>query len=446
MIGRMKVRSVLLASVCTAWLVAGAAVSGASGAQKSSEVLIAEGAYRALVSGRSADAVSGFTEAIESRKLPPELLANALLNRALAHQNLAGHKDAIDDYTAALRVDALSGKLRAVALYNRGLSYQKLERPALAIEDFTSALFLDIEFAQAYYSRAEVLRRSGQYLFALNDYEQALNHGHPDAYLVHYGEALTYETLRRPMNAQQALARAISANPDFAPARARLAALGDADKYAERALAAPVPAPAQDQVMTGSLAGPGAELVVQKASLPAPESPPVEMLGYNDQVGAPEEAAPQPAAEAAVAEAEAAPAPAPAPEPQAVALVEPASEAVEPETAKAVEPDTAQAASEPETAEAAPNPETAPTKLSGWMVQLSSQSEAGAAWNVWKKLSVRHGQLLAGHEAAVVKADLGGKVYYRLRVHGLDSRDDARKLCARLKSRGTSCYFGPAAG
>lgn len=424
----MKVRSVLLASVCTAWLAAGAAVSGASGAEKPSEVIATETAYRALVSGRSEDAVQGFTQAIESRKLPPELLANALLNRALAHQNLGNHQAAVDDYSAALRVDALSGRLRAVALYNRGLSYQKLDRPALAIEDFTGALFLDIEFSQAYYSRAEVLRRSGQYLFALNDYEQALNHGHPEGYLVHYGEALTYETLNRPMNAQQALARSISANPDFAPARAKLAALGDADKHAEAA-PAPTPTPPRDQVVTGSLSGP--DLVVRKASLPAPESPPVDMLGYNEQVAPPEPTvaaaerpAPEPAAETAEAPVSESPSQT---EPEAVAALEPASETAEgEETPEATAP-------------------TAPIKLSGWMVQLSSQREEGVAWKVWEKLSGRHGKLLEGRHAAVVKADLGAKgVYYRLRVHGIESRDDARKLCSRLKSRGTSCFFGPA--
>ena len=46
----------------------------------------------------------------------------------------------------------------------------------MAIEDFTSTLFLDVEFSQAYYSRGNVLRRSGQFLFALSDYEKSLKY------------------------------------------------------------------------------------------------------------------------------------------------------------------------------------------------------------------------------------------------------------------------------
>jgi hypothetical protein len=37
-------------------------------------------------------------------------------------------------------------------------------------------------------------------------------------------------------------------------------------------------------------------------------------------------------------------------------------------------------------------------------------------------------------------------VFYRLRVHGLESRSAAKSLCSRLKARGTACYFGRAEG
>ena len=81
-----------------------------------------------MQSGDVQTAVTDYTQAIDSRDLPPDVLANALLNRGLAYQRLNEHEFAIDDYTAALRIDALSGKVRALALYNRGLSYQRLER------------------------------------------------------------------------------------------------------------------------------------------------------------------------------------------------------------------------------------------------------------------------------------------------------------------------------
>lgn len=423
-----------MASACVVWLAASAAAAGATGAEKSVEVQAVDRAYQSLVAGQPRDAIAGFTQGIESRKLPPEVLANALLNRALAHQNLGDQQAAIDDYSAAMRVDALSARLRAVALYNRGLAYQKIDQAALAIEDFTSALFLDINFAEAYYSRAEVLRRSGQYLFALNDYEQALKHQHREPYLAYYGKALTYEELQRPELAKDALGKALVANPSFQAARVKLASLGNADA-AQVQPAAYKPTP--DPMITGSLQGIGNDLVVRKATLPAPESPPRSMLGVNEQLSAtaeePQEVAVSSEATEGVSDAAADETEAPAITGHVVARVDPqaSEDEVEPAAARA------DATEEPEAVDA--------SKLHGWMVQLSSQREAQAAWNVWKKLSLRHAKLLEDQDAAVVKADLGSKgVYYRLRVHGIDSRAAAQKLCQRLKSAGTSCFFGPA--
>src|SRR6185436_14501450 len=229
--------------------------------------LVSQG-YEALVAGRTTDAISAFTEAIESRELTPEQLANTLLNRALAHQQGGGYQQAIDDYTAALRIDALGAKLRATALYNRGLAYNKLSQPALAIEDFTSALMLDPEFAHAYFSRATVLRESGQYLFALSDYEKALRFDHPQAYLVYYGEALAHEALNRPDVAKKSLAKAIVANPSFETARQKLAMLEGSGPVGQK--------PA-DSIVTASVTQTDNDQVVRKEELPEAIKPPQEL-------------------------------------------------------------------------------------------------------------------------------------------------------------------------
>lgn len=425
-----------MASACVVWLAASAAAAGATGAEKSVEQQAVDRAYQSLVAGQSRDAIAGFTQGIESRKLPPEILANALLNRALANQNIGNQQAAIDDYSAALRVDALSARLRAVALYNRGLAYQKVDNPALAIEDFTSALFLDIDFAEAYYSRAEVLRRSGQYLFALNDYEQALKHKHREPYIVHYGKALTYEQLQRAELAQSALKDALTINPSFEAAREKLAALGSADAaQVQPAAYKRVP----DPLITGSVQGIGNDIVVRKATLPAPESPPANMLGMNDQLAA--TATEQVEDVDAAGETDDTTATLSEEDVDASTTTGHVVARVEPQPAEESE-----VVAEPAKAEAADESVAVDSsQLHGWMVQLSSQREAQAAWNVWKKLSERHGKLLGGQDAAVVKADLGSKgTYYRLRVHGLESRSAAQKLCQRLKSAGTSCFFGPA--
>ena len=179
---------------------------------------------------------------------------------------------AIDDYTAALRIDALGAKLRAIALYNRGLAYQKSKQPALAIEDFTSALFLDPEFAHAYYSRANVLRESGQYLFALSDYEKALRFNHPQPYLVYYGEALTQKRCsvrwRRRKRSRWRL-------PPIRPSHRR----GEACSPGPwRPSVAENLSPPPDR-STGSITGLGPDQVVRKEILPAAVEPPAELGG-----------------------------------------------------------------------------------------------------------------------------------------------------------------------
>src|SRR5262245_59962843 len=139
----MRVRSVLLACVCSAFLAAPAAVGRTIATNQNSSVSLSAQARAALQAGDLQTAIAGYSEAIEARDLKPEQLANALINRGFAYQQAQEHDRAVDDYTAALRIDAMSAKLRATALYNRGLSQQKLNQPVLAIEDFTSALFLD---------------------------------------------------------------------------------------------------------------------------------------------------------------------------------------------------------------------------------------------------------------------------------------------------------------
>src|SRR3989337_2302061 len=190
----MSVRRVILASVSSAFLAACVAASGPAFAttEKTNEIIAAQ-AYEALAAGDQKTAIGAYSQAIESQDLPTEILANALLNRGLAYQQLGEHQEAIDDYTAALRLDAMSAEMRATALYNRGLSQPKLPNLSAAVEDYTSALFLDPIFAHAFYGRGNALRESGQFLFALSDYEKAMRYRHPNAAHVYYAEALTYE-------------------------------------------------------------------------------------------------------------------------------------------------------------------------------------------------------------------------------------------------------------
>ena len=468
----MRFRSVLLACVCTAFLAAPAAVSAAIAATPSSAIDMSVAAREALQTGDTATAVAGFSEAIESRQLTPEQLANALINRGFAYQQLQEHDRAVDDYTAALRIDAMSGKLRATALYNRGLSQQKLNQPMLAIEDFTSALFLQPEFAHAYYMRGTLLRDNGQYLFALSDFEKAIRFKHPQPHLVYFAEALTYEALRRPNDMQAALNNAVAANPGFAPALSKLAALG-VQPAATGAMGEP-----EAELITASVATP--EQVVSKETLPDAVSPPTQLVGdlpvqmvkavpvkpqklIADRI--PPEEGPQVATIEPAAE-EQANAPAegnpdytlqadatPQPHESAPKPVEAAPQKEQIVAVEALpEPDTqakSAAAEEPEPAAADPTrddttaqaSETPPT---GWSVQLSSARDEKLAWGTWEKLKARH-KALGDMKPMVIKADLGTKgIYYRLRLGGFDTQDAAKSACGKLKSRGLTCFVSKA--
>jgi tetratricopeptide (TPR) repeat protein len=413
----MSVRNILLASVCSAFLAASAAVSGAAAA--TAETALVNKAYKALQAGEIEVAVTDYTKAIESRSLDPEVLANALLNRGLAYQRLNEHEFAVDDYTAALRIDAMSAKLRALALYNRGLSYQRLDRDTLAMEDYTSALFLDGQFSHAYYSRGTLLRDSGQYLFALADFDKALRYDYPDPARVYVAEAIAYEKLQRTDEARDALTKALAANPSYEPARLRLAAL-NGGVVAQAA--------SGDQIQT-------ATITPARTALPEATAPSAALLGeaaspasaggklYTDRV--PQEPLKQ----------------------LASATMPPADESGA-EKVLAVEtvPEDAPVAEAPAEApaEAAPEATAEAPRMTGWTVQLASANTEDGAWALWKKMQASK-KALKGKQAVVVRADLGTKgIFYRLRLVGYDSQGEASRDCGRLKSGGIKCFVSKA--
>ena len=412
----MSTHSIILASVCSAFLAASAAVAGpAAAATPTANSKLVSQAYKALQGGDAIAAVTAYTQAIESRELEPEVLANALLNRGLAYQRLNEHERAIDDYTAALRIDAMSAKLRALALYNRGLSYQKTGQASRGIEDFTSALFLDSQFAHAYYSRGVLLRDGGQHLFALADFDKAIRFNHPEAARVHFAEALTYERLRRPQNARDALTKALAVNPNYEPAQQRLALLNGvkvvpvAAAPADQMATATIAANSQPQGnMLPEAAAPSAQLMAAAVTGMQPVT--VKRKKIEDRV--PVEKAAAPAAVQTEAE-------------EKIIAVEPLPD----------EPAGQQAAE----ADSPPQP-----KITGWSVQLASAASENAAWSTWKKMKARH-KALADKEPVVVRADLGTKgIFYRVRLIGFDTQDGASSACSRLKSQGVKCYISKA--
>ena len=420
----MSIRSVILASVSTAFLAASVAVSGSAyAATNNSNVSIALQAYQALSAGDQTAAIAGYSQAIESRELPTEILANALLNRGLAHQQLAEHQLAIDDYTSALQLDAMSAELRATALYNRGLSQQKLDKQSAAIEDFTSALFLDPKFAHAYYSRGNALRESGQFLFALSDYDKALRYQHPDVARVYYSQALAFENLKRPADAKKSLEMAVAANPNFTQANEKLAGFQGVKPAAI----------AIDPILVASMNVVGGNLTMRKPELPEAVSPTAEQLNET-QVDPIETAAVDTKAKKQVVKiVDRVPVDEAAPAKEKVVAIEVVDDAA---------PAEEQAPAEGVVADATPAEPVAEEAQvqTGWSVQVASAASEDAAWSTWKKMQAKH-RALSGQKPIVVRADLGAKgIFYRVRFAGFDDQNSAKSKCSKLKAGGVSCF------
>ncbi len=423
-------RRVKFAFVSSVFLAAWVAAAGSAFAAQSSADL-AQQAYKALNGGDAPGAIATYSQAISARDLSPEMQANALLNRGLALQQMKQHDKAVADYTAALEIDAMSANLRAMALYNRALSRQKLGQNAQAIEDYTSALFLNPEFAEAYLGRANQLRFSGQYLFALSDYERALRYHHADPARAHFGIAATYEALKRPAEARKAYEQALAANPDYKPARDRLALLGAAPE------AKPVVA---DAMTTGSLAMAGTASTMIKSAPPKGKQPPAELQpAAVVPAAAPATVAKQftdrvPQDETVVATAEAVAKP---------DKTKPVAAKAETAPVPVITPASAPA-EEQGVAHAARPVAAAAVADAGWSVQVASAASEAAAWSTWKKMQARN-KALAGQTPSVVKADLGAKgIFYRVRF-AFEAQDDARAACSGLKAKGVSCFVSRSA-
>ena len=437
MISVMKVRRVSCAFVCTVLFAALVANPGSTGAATSSAASLSVAGYQALSSGDAVKAVPLFTQSIESRELGPDALANVLLNRAMAYQQLADNSKAIDDYTAALNLDAMTSDLRARVLYNRGLAQQKAQHAALAIEDFTSALLINSSFSYAYLARANALRENGQYLFSISDYERAAKYHHPEVARVYFGEALAYESLKRPSEAKGFLQQALKADANFAPAQEKLKDMGDVAQLDDET---------SDPILTASVS-PSSQTEVVRQLLPKGVEPPSALMAQDMSADAgmslavAASAASVPVVQVVEQQAEttvptkpretrvivASVAKLPANSTANVAVVKPVAKVLE-----VVEPEAPDV-----TGSLSPAPAI---EMNGWTVQVSSATSENAAWDTWKKMQSAH-KVLIGQRPSVVKADLGAKgTFFRVRLGNFADQTAAKSACGKLKAGGVTCF------
>lgn len=160
--------------------------------------------------------------------------------------------------------------------------------------------------------------------------------------------------------------------------------------------------PTQDTAITAALAEAGAAPAVTTPTRPLPRP---RRIAAASQVPVANDAAPL----AAVA-----------PEAQAST-----------EAAPAATPD----AAEPPAAAVAP----AVVKSGAPLVQIGAFDSGAIAESEWSRVSGRYGDLFSGKSPLVQEHKAGGRTFYRLRVAGFETRDEARKFCAALIAAGTDC-------
>lgn len=73
------------------------------------------------------------------------------------------------------------------------------------------------------------------------------------------------------------------------------------------------------------------------------------------------------------------------------------------------------------------------------LVQFGAFDTAAEAEAEWMRLSGRFGPLMEGKAMVIQAAESGGRTFFRLRGHGFESEDDARRFCTALVAEGANC-------
>jgi cell division septation protein DedD len=85
-------------------------------------------------------------------------------------------------------------------------------------------------------------------------------------------------------------------------------------------------------------------------------------------------------------------------------------------------------------------PSAAPTS-GPYAVQLAALTSMAKADEAWQVLVARVPDILGSQKPVVVPGVVHGTTFYRLRLDGFASAQAAGDFCARLKSRGVTCYL-----
>jgi tetratricopeptide (TPR) repeat protein len=189
----------------------------------------ATAAASALRAGQAGDAENFATRTLEAKDMAPLDRAHALLNRALAREQLGRRRDALADFDAAIALNALPRDESSRAFFDRGVSLDELGRTEEAITDYSAALKIAPSFAPALNNRGNAERRLGRLDDAKADYQASLAAGDPQKEYPYYGLGQIAETQGDAKGAAEDYRMALAANGKYALATQRLAALSVTD-------------------------------------------------------------------------------------------------------------------------------------------------------------------------------------------------------------------------
>jgi tetratricopeptide (TPR) repeat protein len=453
-------------------------------------------ARKALAAGEYDNAITLYTNVLQSERLDTTLLAAVYQERGAARHKSGSPITAIADYTNSIWLGVLPDSLLARSFLDRGIAYVEVGELIRARRDFDNAIAKDAHLADAYFGRATVTRLLGKPQDALSDFDEALRLGHEQAHLVLFGRGLAREMLADRSQAVADFTEAALQAPTFRPALDKLAQLGAAPPSEQEiqafALSASrrMPAPREAVPPVASIAVADAGEVLTVASTDAVAStgalPPRAPISGPPQIlssARPPEPAPRPGflrpshdavlAEQAVAanlraggpdaadlaDAEAPTGAIPAASPPAQAET-PQAEAPQPSSAVPAEPAKTESVPQPAAAPASqelasapaipstvvnaqPQPPQQPKPTGGagqFYVQLGAFADRAVADRGAAGFKARFPEIARQHLAAVEPAPLAGRgTVYRVRLGPLATEADSRALCDSLRRNAQAC-------
>lgn len=226
-------------------------------AASATDALVAEiGA--ALEKGDTAQATRLADGALGEKGLTPLQRGRLLLDRGLAHELDGASDAALIDFTAALQTRALPADERAQALLQRGFLLDGLGKLDDAAKDYGAVIALKTAVtATALNNRANIYRRQNRLDEARRDYLAALQAGSEHAQYPWYGLGQIAEAHHDGDAARGFYTKALATDPGYSLAADRLAALGgppdatlvEPDKIVLHppGTTPPAPAPAEQQ-------------------------------------------------------------------------------------------------------------------------------------------------------------------------------------------------------